>query len=52
MSPQPLPPTIDFPKTGAFYDMVGAFLTAIAGLESVARPENPMNFKPGEVLVS
>ena len=30
--------------------MVGAFLTAIAGLESVARPENPMNFKPGEVL--
>jgi hypothetical protein len=50
MAQLPLPDPIAFQQDGPFYDMVTAFVIAIAGLESVLRTDNPMKFKAGEVI--
>ena len=46
MATFPLPDPIQFAKGGPFYDMVGAFVVALVGIESVGRPDNPMGFHP------
>lgn len=48
MSPPPIPNPISFKKTGHFYDMILAYSAAIAGLEGMALPSNPLNYRPDE----
>ncbi len=47
---QSIPDPITFNKSGTFYEMVGSFMIAVAGLESILHPNNPMKFAPKQVL--
>lgn len=51
MTNPPPPNPILFEQNGPFYDMVGAFMVATVGLESVARKDNPMGFRRDGVIV-
>ena len=48
MTLTPVPDPITFEKTGPFYEMVLAYVSAVAGIEGVALPANPLGHYKGQ----
>lgn len=45
---QNVPDPISFDQSGPFYKMISAFVSAVAGIEAVAVPNNPMKYYKGQ----
>lgn len=48
---QVIPARLDFEKSGPFFEMIGAFMSAVVGLESVASPQNPLRYTADQAVV-